>query len=142
MNYQPDTPAGRAMKKILSFLLMELQNGLHEVILIPAPDPQHSTHCVRVAQYQNADWYRKFVALHTNCRGRGKRQMKRPRTFISRKYVELALNRMLAGDFSGVYATRLVEFIEFERSNHRHKKRADRDREKNPVDWAAFGINF
>lgn len=41
-------------------MLYELESNWLEVVLVPAPDPRHSGHCVRKAHSYNADWYRKF----------------------------------------------------------------------------------
>ncbi|MEK6913559.1 MAG: hypothetical protein AABW47_02710 [Nanoarchaeota archaeon] len=47
-----------------------LNNGL-EVVLIPAPVEQHSSHKIRFAQSHNPDWYSRIYSFHN----RGKRQL-------------------------------------------------------------------
>src|SRR5258706_14904404 len=103
MNYDPNTPRGRVMKRIIQWLLDELENGMHEVVLIPAPYPRHSGHQIRALQYSNAAWYSKFAAQFVNCRGIGPKRMRRARKFIKRSCCEESLRRMLAGDFRGIY---------------------------------------
>lgn len=39
-------------------LLEEMFDHRLQVVLIPAPDPQHCTHCIRVAVTRNPKWYR------------------------------------------------------------------------------------
>lgn len=90
---------------------LEIYGGL-EVCLVPAPDAKHSTHSIRVACSQNPPWYRRFAAKYENCRGRGRKQMKRPRTFIDRRLVPAALQRIIDGRPSGVYCERLLTEIE------------------------------
>jgi hypothetical protein len=140
--YKPDTPAGRAMRRILAWMLNELDQGSHEVVLIKAPDPQHSTHMVRIVQSHNADWYRLLAEQFTNCRGIGHKRMKRPRTFLKKVRIRRALERMIAGDFSGVHAERLVDFIEMYRSNRRTRRRGSRSTPGKKINWLEIGIPF
>jgi len=141
MKYDPNTPAGRAMRKICQWLLDELESNYHDVVLVPAPDPQHSMHMVRVAQGQNAAWYRKFNQLHVSIRGRGNRTYKRPRTFIRKDRTATTLRRMIAGDYSGFQAERLVRFIERERANHRRRQQVDND-PQSKINFLKIGIPF
>lgn len=127
MKYDPKTPSGRAMKKILRYMLDELEGNYHEVVLIPAPDPMHSGHKVRATQYANARWYQKFNQEYVSIRGRGRKVYKRPRTYIIRGHTIKALQRMIAGNFEGVYADRLIQFVEHFRANHRYKKNQNRE---------------
>jgi hypothetical protein len=93
-------------------MLDDLEANVHEVVLIPAGDPQHSGHKIRVAQSHNCDWYRKFSGLYTNCRGIGRKRMKRARTFILKSNTARTLRRMIDGNFEGVQAERLIRFID------------------------------
>jgi hypothetical protein len=119
---QPGTPAARAYQRIAKYLLMDLESGLHEVVLVPAPEPRHSGHQVRALQYANAAWYSDFAGEHCNCRGIGRKRMKRPRTFIRKDRTASTLQRMIAGDFSGVQAARLIDWIDRKRENHRYAR--------------------
>lgn len=81
--------------------------GPLEVGLVPAGEPKHSEHKIRVAVQSNPAWYSRFVAKYTNCRGRGRKRMIRPRTFINRKQVVEALRRIRDGEPGGIYVERL-----------------------------------
>jgi hypothetical protein len=79
MMYEGNTPRARAMRKILVYMLDELERNYHEVVLIPAPEAMHSGHKVRALQYANAAWYSKFAQENVSIRGRGRKVYKRPR---------------------------------------------------------------
>lgn len=133
----------RLFMRIANYLLDELARGSHEVVLIPAPDPQHSGHKIRMIQSHNARWYREFADQFQSCRGKGAKRMKRPRTFIKRLYMEAALIRMTEGDFSGVYVERLLSFINLFRANRKHNRQAEREyREKTGAAYDYSGIPF
>lgn len=120
---QPGTPAARAYQRIAKYLLMELENGFHEVVLVPAPEKKHSGHTIRALQYANAAWYSEFAGEFCNCRGIGRKRMKRPRTFIDKRRTRSTLQRMINGNFSGVQAARLIDWIDRKRDNRRHARR-------------------
>lgn len=124
--YEGNTPRARAMRKILVYMLHELERNYHEVVLIPAPEPMHSGHKIRALQYANAAWYSKFAQENVSIRGRGRKVYKRPRTFIKRTDTIDTLNRMIAGNFRGRQAERLVKFIDLFRDNHRFAKQKAR----------------
>lgn len=109
----------------------ELLKGSHEVVLVPAEDPQHSEHKVRVVQSHNAFWYRKFAAESVSCRGIGRKRMKRPRTFIKRLDVESAFEDLLTtGSTRRIVLTdRLTAWVNFEVARIRLKKRERRELE-------------
>lgn len=89
-------------------MLFELLGNCLDVVLIPAPDPRHSNHCVRAVQYQNCGWYRRFCALYPpNRRTRCSTIIKRPHTIR-------ALEQIIEGKKSGVYVERLLDFIRTE----------------------------
>lgn len=124
------SPAGRAMNRILRRMLEDLEGNYHEVVLIPAPEPMHSGHKVRAVQYQNAAWYQKFVKEYMSIRGRGRKRYLRPRTFIVKGEAIKALRRMTDGDFSGIYAERIVRFVEVARAKRKMERRGIRERSK------------
>ncbi len=101
---------------------LETSDGLR-VILVPSREADNRGK-LRAAESQNPDWYRKFAGQYTNCRGLGRKRMRRPRTNISRVRTITALRRILAGDRSGIYAERLTEFFERELTNERHRRQA------------------
>lgn len=113
-------PVNLAIRRRALEMLNELEStpGL-EVVLMPAPDPRHSRHCIRAVQWQNPRWYSRFVSQYTNCRGTGRKRMKRPRTYIDRRRVGTALQRIVDGRPSGVYCDRLIDFINRELSAQR-----------------------
>lgn len=100
----------------------DLENSFFEVVLIPAPDPQHSEHKVRAVQYANPLWYSKLCGLYTSTRGKGRKRMKRPRTIINRSNTFRALNAMIDGRDAGIYGDRLAGLVEFELSRRRVKR--------------------
>ena len=73
--------------------------------------------CTRITVNRNTEWYRDFCAAYQNYSwvyrgGKRVKRKKRYRTIIKRCWTIAALKRMIDGNFKGVYATRLMEFIE------------------------------
>lgn len=118
-----------------SQMLDDLQGGNLEVVLIPAPEPQHSTHCVRAVQYENAAWYQEFCSHFRSCTGKRKRS----RTFIKRQHTISALQKIIRGEKSGIYVERLLAFMRFhlkqqaERRRQRKTARAYRGGRENSI---------
>ena len=75
-------------------LLGELESNRLEVAIVPAREPRHETHCVRVAIGQNPAWYRRLCARHPSSRRRAKTA---PDTRIRRRDVLALLGRLAAG---------------------------------------------
>lgn len=48
------------VKYIADELLNELESFKHKVILVPAPEPKHSCHKIRVRDEKNPDWFSKL----------------------------------------------------------------------------------
>ena len=96
--------------------------GKLEVCLVPQGEPANSGACNRAVMNQNAPWYRKFCAKYENCRGRGRKRMRRPRTFINRLRIPAALQRIIDGRPSGVYCERLLVEIKLAIANERHAR--------------------
>jgi hypothetical protein len=92
---------------VAEHLLNELESNYLEVVLIPAPDRRHSGHCVRAVQSANADWYRDFCNKYPS-----RRKGFKTRTRIKRRETIKALEKILSGDFSGVYSERLLNYID------------------------------
>lgn len=99
-------------------MLWDLRGNSLEVVLIPAPAPKHSNHCIRAVQYANANWYRKFCSLYPGNRKRAKAHD----TMIKRQWTEKALVQILEGKTKGVYVERLLEFIKTENDQIIKKK--------------------
>jgi len=78
------------------------------VVLIPAPEPKHSTHMVRAVQEQNCDWYREFCEEHPST---GKQRKFKFQTKIKRRQTVEALNKLIEGGSETSYTEMLKEFI-------------------------------
>lgn len=116
---------------------LEVYGGL-EVCLVPAADQKHgSSRMLRVAMNQNPPWYRRFAAKFENCRGIGKKRMRRPRTFIDRRLVIPALQRIIEGKPTGLYCERLLAEIRLTIENERPSIELT-----DAVDYFAEGIPF
>ena len=71
----------------------------------------------RVINTTNTQWYQDFCAAYTKCykvrrNGKSTAQRKKPRTYIKRWYTIHILKRMANGNCDGVYAERLMDFVE------------------------------
>jgi hypothetical protein len=100
------------VRKYAADMLGELESSAFEYALIPAPDPMHSDHKIRAMQYTNPPWYSELCAEHVSVRGRGKKRMRRARTFIVRSEVRKSLVRIANNRADGhVYDERLVTLI-------------------------------
>src|SRR5688572_32242163 len=89
----------RRLRRLAKRYLMELESAQLEVVLIPAPEPRHSTHQVRAVQEQNCEWYRQFCEEHPSNR-RGSKL----RTKIKRRLTILALLALANGRCETSYA--------------------------------------
>lgn len=95
-------------------MLEQLESNYLEVVLIPAAEQRHAGHSVRVVQYANCIWYRRFCAMYSSSR---KDQNKKGRTLIKRRETIAALNKMIAHIPSkSVYVERLFDFMSRENS--------------------------
>lgn len=103
-------------------MFKDLENSFFEVVLIPAPDPQHSEHKVRAVRYANPLWYSKLCRTYCSIRGRGRKRMKRERTIINRTNTSRALQRMIDGQDAGIYGDRIADLVEKELSRRRVRR--------------------
>jgi hypothetical protein len=87
---------------ILRWMLCELTSGGLEVAKI-----RTERGYVRVAVSRNAPWYQDFCGRYLS--HRVSRRRRRARTLIKRRCTIRALERMIAGDCSGLYAERLLD---------------------------------
>jgi hypothetical protein len=101
--------ASELFREAVHSLLAELEGARLDVVLIPAPEPRHSGHCIRVAAEYNADWYRELCAEYQSSRRRNR--LNDNDTRIKRKDTIRALERALAGHFESAYVDRLMPFI-------------------------------
>lgn len=108
----PEMKFNKRLRGKAAELLNELDYKRHEVVLIPAPEPRHSGHKIRVAQNSNPSWYSRLCSEYQSIRGRGRKRYDRPRTFINRIRVVRTLSKIVeAGDVAGVYAERLHRIL-------------------------------
>lgn len=89
----------------------ELRSAQFEVVLIAAGEPQHSGQKLRALQFANPQWYSALCDQFTSCRGRGRKRMKRPRTYIVKTSAVAALEQIAGGRRSGVYIERMIDLI-------------------------------
>ena len=93
------------IRELASRLLDELESGYLEVCKIPSPHGGY----IRVPVSVNTEWYSRFCRRHT----KGRRRYPKHRTIIRRCHTRAALRRMAAGDIRGLYAERLLDFIDY-----------------------------
>ena len=77
-------------------LLWELDNERHTVELMPAPEPKHSGHRVRVCTQSNPEWYREIIWSRTTVRG-GKHRPTAKRSDVRRVLVRIADGQPVKG---------------------------------------------
>jgi hypothetical protein len=97
------------LSEIARELLIELEGGSLDVVLIPAPEQRFPGQMVRAVQGCNAEWYREFCAMHQGARRR--HRLNDNDTLIKRQQTTRALERMMAGQFISTYVRRLITFI-------------------------------
>ncbi len=86
----------------MAVILRELlESSFPEAMKVPGRDGGY----VRVPISTNTIWYRRFCSQYE------KPQPQKMRTIIKRCHTIRALQRIEAGDFSGVYASRLEPFL-------------------------------
>jgi hypothetical protein len=94
-------------------LLIELESTRLEVVLMPS----HDWDCakrggrIRVVQSRNCKWYRDFCSSYQTNRKRARQRRNYSDTKIKRRETVRALERMIDGNFYGLYAERLELFI-------------------------------
>lgn len=96
---------------VAQIYLEELRACRLEVVLIPAPSPRHSGHCVRVVQEANPRWYQEFCSLYESAR-RDRIRWRKFKTRIKRRETLRGLSELAGGQCRSQYAERLADFIE------------------------------
>lgn len=91
------------MKNVFAMMLDELLSSYPETIKVPSREGGY----IRVPVSVNAEWYRWFCRKYKGTR----RRYPKPRTIIRRQTTIIALLRLIAGDYRGVYAERLLAFV-------------------------------
>lgn len=121
-------------RELAEEMLYELEGAYFEVVLIPAPDPQHSGHKVRALQSGNPKWYSVFCSRYMSCRGIGRKKMKRARTFIDKRRSVSSLERVSKGEVSTPYDERFIKFIR-ERIEERKTETQEFNPEESNLIW-------
>jgi hypothetical protein len=89
-------------------MLEDLERNCLSVTLATAPEPQHPTHMIRVADTLNADWYRDFCAAHES--SAHPRRSRHVDTKIKRRNVISTLTCLInTGDTKSSYKDELCE---------------------------------
>ncbi len=68
--------ADPAEKDLAGKALLDLETNFNRITLVPAPEPRHNGHKIRVQESANPGWYRRFVAgrwNHAGCQVRRSR---------------------------------------------------------------------
>lgn len=100
---QPDAPKGidrttwsrfstEEEKALARWALETLETQHNRIGLVPAPDPHHTSHMIRVQAESNPEWYREYASSYW----RGNRQLN-----LKRSRVEKALQRVVKGKVRG-----------------------------------------
>ncbi len=77
----------------LNMMLGELEQQKLEVVLLPAPDPQHQSHMIRAKENTNPEWYQILCSNYP--RNRRSRTDKYTDSYIKRDRIIKCLNRLL-----------------------------------------------
>ncbi|MGE4552786.1 MAG: hypothetical protein AB7D57_06715 [Desulfovibrionaceae bacterium] len=107
MRRLPLRRAPEALREALRHMLLDLEDRRLEVGLAPAPDQRHYTHCIRVVQDTNPDWYRELLAAFP--RGRRRRAARYTDSSIKRDDVSRIINRLLGPGTRSALAPHLLE---------------------------------
>ncbi len=91
------------MRDVFAMMAEELEGSYLEVVKIPGRYGGY----IRVPVSVNAEWYRVFCKQYLSTR----RRFPRPRTLIKRRDTLTALGRLHSGNFRGVCAERLLDFV-------------------------------
>ncbi len=110
MNSRPSLVCPRDLRPAVQWMLQELDYFVLEVGLIPAPDPQHYTHCVRAVWSRNPDWYRELCAMFP--RNRRNRKSHYTDSKVKRGDVRRALVQMLREGSRSYLAEYLLSFAQ------------------------------
>lgn len=86
----------------------ELREQKLEVVLVPAPDPKHHCHYIRVVENRPPVWFSEFAHHYM----RSSKRAPRPRpNFIKRRETMRALESIAAGKTDTIYAQRWLREI-------------------------------
>jgi len=88
----------------------ELIQRKQSVILIPAPEPRHSTHMIRVVEMRPPEWFSEFSSRYP--RQGSNKKYKKFRSKINRKSVLSALDEIKRGYTKTTNARRLHRYIQ------------------------------
>src|SRR5690349_18418617 len=89
-------------------LYNDLLENKQEIVLIPAPEPRHSEHKIRVVQNRPPKWFSKFVNQFT----KSTKKYPRVRPKVYRREVLIGLSKLSNGENNSCICMRLQKFIE------------------------------
>ena len=115
------------MRDVFAMMAEELEGSYLEVVKIPGRYGGY----IRVPVSVNAEWYRVFCKQYLSTR----RRFSRPRTLIKRGDTLKALVRLSNRNFRGVYAERLLDFV-----NDWYDKQISTRREVNDESQVHVGV--
>lgn len=100
------------LREVVQIMLDDLLHQYPEVIVVPAPQPRHCGHGVRVVTERNPEWWSDFTACYPKNR-KVPRKNGKPDTRIVRKRIVQVLSLWLErGWTSSIYAEHLLEVAE------------------------------
>ena len=114
------------MRDCFRHMLYELEYNRLEVLLVPAPDPAHVGHMVRMVEHCNVDWYRELCGMYkSNRNSRKGRFNKHGDTKIKRQHILSVLRRMANGEeFECKYKEFLVDVAKNMKERFEYEMRA------------------
>lgn len=83
----------------LKAMMQDLRMNRLDVVKMPAPEPKHSGHGIRVVMNQNPEWYQELCSRHTVRRKNRRKRLgkKHHDTKIRRRRILEALAKLCAG---------------------------------------------
>jgi len=97
----------RLIRNKAKAMYAELAEHSLEVILVPAPEPKHCGHCIRVAADRPPQWFSELSGRYLYRKGR---QKPRP-SFIKRQESLRALQEIANGHVRTIYAQRWYQEV-------------------------------
>lgn len=104
-------------------MLHEFEDQRLEVGLVPAPEPQHMGHCIRLAMNANPNWYQELCRLFPRARQRNRREKYTDPRFC-RADIKIVLEQLLDGGSKSQFAPVLVELARDEQKRWEEQAKA------------------
>lgn len=96
----------------LALMLEDLDQAWLETILVPAPEPQHHGHMVRVTISHNADWYSRFCDNHQKARTKPRPSYKSDTKIVRSSLIKVLARWFKTGDTKSTYKAELLAIAE------------------------------